>query len=237
MSEWEEGRTDIMKQKYTLNIADVQMNVVADIAPEQVSKIAGILDRKMREYYLNSRSCTKNEAALLCALEFCSERLELQSHTAELQTLNAKYETVLQALQDQNSQLKVELEKLKSENTLLRSLITTRVPAADTPPVQAAGTAQGMAQGPAKAPAKGQTLAARETPLPESTPSPVSAADFLHEVATATESIPGVAQTPPPAAPNPKIPPVEPRTAEGSEADKRRSRMGSMFDLLSFDDD
>lgn len=196
-----------MKQKYTLNIADIQLNVVADMAPEQVDKIAGILDRKMREFYLNSRFCTKNEAALLCALEFCSERLELQSRTSELQALNAKYETVLKALQERNGELNQELEKLKSENTLLRSLITTKAPAGIP----------------------------TEAPATEPTPSPVSAADFLHEVATATESAPGTDRAPQPAAP--KTPQPEARPADSADADKRRSRMGSMFDLLSFDDD
>ena len=212
-----------MKQKYTLNIADIQLNVVADMAPEQVDKIAGILDRKMREFYLNSRFCTKNEAALLCALEFCSERLELQSRTSELQALNAKYETVLKALQERNGELNQELEKLKSENTLLRSLITTKAPAGIP----------------------------TEVPATEPTPSPVSAADFLHEVATATESAPGTdraSQPVPGAAGQPTAPKAsqpesrpegrpEGRPADSADADKRRSRMGSMFDLLSFDDD
>ena len=65
-----------MKNKYALTIADIQLDVLSEAPQNEVDKISGIVDRKMREIYLNSRSCTRNEAALLCALEFCAERLE-----------------------------------------------------------------------------------------------------------------------------------------------------------------
>ena len=40
-----------MKQKYVLNIADLQINVVTSAPAEDVEKISGMLDRKMREIY------------------------------------------------------------------------------------------------------------------------------------------------------------------------------------------
>ena len=62
-----------MKQKYTLNIADLQLSIISDAPAEEVQKLSGILDRKMREIYLKSR-CPKTEAALLCALEAVADR-------------------------------------------------------------------------------------------------------------------------------------------------------------------
>lgn len=115
-----------MKQKYSLNIADIQLDVVADAAPEEVERIAGMLDRKMREIYLHSRSCTKNEAALLCALEFCSERLAGQDRLNELEELSGKYSEVLKLIREKNEELAGEAEKLRSENALLRSLLTDK---------------------------------------------------------------------------------------------------------------
>ena len=76
-----------MKKKYALVISDVEMNVVTDAPWESVEKIVGILDRKMRDINLKSYRCTKNQAALLCALEYCSEKLELQERNAELEEL------------------------------------------------------------------------------------------------------------------------------------------------------
>lgn len=64
------------------------MNVVCDESPEAVEAIVGILDRKMREITLHSRRCSKNEAALLCALDYCAENLKLQKEVNALKKSN-----------------------------------------------------------------------------------------------------------------------------------------------------
>jgi AraC-like DNA-binding protein len=38
-----------MKKKYSLSIADVELNVTVDEAPETVEYIVGVIDRKMRD--------------------------------------------------------------------------------------------------------------------------------------------------------------------------------------------
>lgn len=79
-----------MKQKYTITIADVQMNIITDEAPEAVETVVGILDRKMREISLKSGNrCPKNEAALLCALDYCAERTKLQEIVNKLEAERA----------------------------------------------------------------------------------------------------------------------------------------------------
>ena len=154
-----------MKNKYALTIADIQLDVLSEAPRDEVDKIAGIVDRKMREIYLHSRSCTKNEAALLCALEFCSERLAGQGRLAELEELTAKYEQVLQVFRDKCQGLTDDLEKLRSENELLRALLTDKEKAgAATDPTDSAGTA--------------------EPPAPVK---PVSAKEFLRQVTDGDE--------------------------------------------------
>lgn len=169
-----------MKQKYTLMIGDLQLNVVADANREEVEKLAGILDRKMREIYLHSRGCSKNEAALLCALEFCSERMELQTRAADMETRNQKYAVVLENFKKQTEEQNAEIERLQAENAVLRSLIT----------------------------GKGGTIPEPAVPVPPS--------QFLEEVAEAQYG-----ETAPAEAPVPKA---------------KRSRVGSMFDQLSFEE-
>ena len=104
-----------MKQKYTITIADVQMNIVTDEDSEAVASIAGVIDRRMREIYLQSGNrCPKTEAALLCALDYCAERNRLQA-------LVSDYEA--QLAETDAAGLKEELEVLKAENeTLQKSL-------------------------------------------------------------------------------------------------------------------
>lgn len=182
------GRMDTMKQKYTLNIADLQISVISDAPAEDVTKIGGILDRKMREIYLKSR-CPKTEAALLCALECVADRISLTEKTAELEDKCVKYGVVLEGLKDRNAELTAELERMRNENAVLRSLLT-----------QGGGT----------------------VPV---APQPISPTEFLSRVADAQNDTP--APAPVADAPAEPFPAEEPR---------RRSRVGSMFEQLSFGD-
>lgn len=152
-----------MKQKYSLNIADIQLDVVTEAESAEVEKIAGMLDRKMREIYLHSRNCTKNEAALLCALEFCADRLAGQERLAELEELSEKYSEVLKVIREKNAELGEEVEKLRSENTLLRSLLTDK----------------------GEHPTETVVLPTEATPEAEPVAKPVSAKEFLRRVADA----------------------------------------------------
>ncbi len=96
-----------MKQKYTIMIADVQMNIVTDETPENVEAIVGILDRRIREIYLQSGNrCPKNEAALLCALDYCAERNRLQ------ETVNKLEE---EKKNDESEALRAEVARLADE--------------------------------------------------------------------------------------------------------------------------
>ena len=175
-----------MKQKHTLNIADFRITVISDAPAEEVAKISGILDRKMREIYLKSR-CPKTEAALLCALECVADRVSLTEKTAELEDKCIKYSVVLDGLKDRNAELTAELERMRNENAVLRSLLT-----------QGGGT----------------------VPV---APQPISPTEFLSRVADAQNE---------PVAPAAE----EPVEAAPAEEPRRRSRVGSMFEQLSFGD-
>ena len=74
-----------MKQKYTITISDVQMNVISDESPEAVEALVGLVDRKMREITGSSSRLPKSEAALLCALDYCSERIKAQRKVKALE--------------------------------------------------------------------------------------------------------------------------------------------------------
>ncbi len=102
-----------MKQKYTITISNVQMNVVSDESPEAVEALVGLVDRKMKDICGGSNMVPKSEAALLCALDYCSERIKSQRKVKALETKLAYTETALEELELENEQLKRELEELR----------------------------------------------------------------------------------------------------------------------------
>ncbi len=117
-----------MKQKYTLSIADVELNVTVDESPETVEYIVGVIDRKMRDILLHSKYCPKTQAALLCALDLCADKLKareeadaLEEKVAELnerlKEADEKYsraQNLSQALEREKTRFEIENMKLKA---------------------------------------------------------------------------------------------------------------------------
>lgn len=179
------------KKRYSLSIADMQINIISDAAPEEIDQLVGILDRKMREINLKSRACSKNEAALLCALEFCAGNLSMKERISALEEREEKYAIILEGFKTKTAKLENDTEELRRENALLRSLLA------------------------------GNGTAPAAEPLPEI--NPVSPTEFLAAVADAQNEASAEAEA------------VEEKPEEKPKA-KVRSRVGSMFDLLSFNE-
>jgi cell division protein ZapA (FtsZ GTPase activity inhibitor) len=75
-----------MKQKYTLTVANSQINIVTEMSKEEIDDIVGIVDRRIREIHLYSKTCSRTDAAMLLCLDYCAENLE---HQKTLKSLNA----------------------------------------------------------------------------------------------------------------------------------------------------
>lgn len=119
-----------MKQKYTLTIADMQINVVTEAPKESIDRIVGILDRKVRDILLKSKRCSRNEAALLCALDFCADKMQIKESLDELESEAEGLRADLQAAIEKAEKAErvasdVEKEKirLEAENKKLYALL------------------------------------------------------------------------------------------------------------------
>ena len=236
-----------MKKKYTLVISDVEMNVVTDAPWESVEKIVGILDRKMRDIHLKSYRCTKNQAALLCALEYCSEKLELQARNDELEEIAEQDAATIAEKEQRIAELEEELAKLHGENEIMHNILeraaastkrmmghqepaaqpaeepVAEAPAAQEKPVaeQPAVEEEPVVEAPAQEPEQLTVDFARaEQPAPEAEPVAevnTKAAQVLEEIADSQTDVPRV-------------------KAKVKKPKSNRSRVGSMFDLLTFND-
>ncbi|MGM9683361.1 MAG: cell division protein ZapA, partial [Eubacteriales bacterium] len=63
---------------------------------------------------LKSKRCSKSEAALLCALDYCSDKIKAQRKIKSLETKLALTEAAMEELQQENSQLHEELGAKKN---------------------------------------------------------------------------------------------------------------------------
>ena len=199
-----------MKQKYTLNIANIQLSIVTDASVEEVEHIRGLLDRKIREITTKSR-CPKTEAILLCAMEFAADRMGMQDQTTLLEERCDKYEIVLEGLKERTREQTAEIERLRQENAVLRSLVTTGSGAVAPDPISPSAffaevaDAQAVPVDPAAKPAKADKPAKPAKPA-----NPTDSGDG--------DSDAPVAELP-----------TEPKRT-------RSSRVGLMFEQLSFDE-
>lgn len=102
-----------MKQKYRITIADIEMNVISDESPEAVEALVGLVNRKMNDIMGPGRQCPKSEAALLCALDYCSERIKSQRRLKAMENKLAFTEAALEEAEAEAEALRRELETLK----------------------------------------------------------------------------------------------------------------------------
>ncbi len=104
-----------MKQKYTITVSGVEMNVICEESPESIEAMVGMVDRKIKEIS-SGGGCSKTEAALLCALDYCADKIKTQRKVKSLESRLSVSEGTVEELEAENQELRDEIEKLKSKN-------------------------------------------------------------------------------------------------------------------------
>ena len=107
-----------MKSKYTLTVANSQINIVTEMSKEEIDSILGIVDRRIREIHLHSKNCSRTDAALLLCLDYCAEKIELQK-TIKLYDAQLERLTLLNEAQEKEiASLTREIESLRASLNL-----------------------------------------------------------------------------------------------------------------------
>lgn len=89
-----------MKEKYILTVDEIKICVRSDESAEKIEEVEDTVNRRLRAIHASAKNCSKVEAALICALDFCSENMEYRK----------KYEAALAEIES----LKRSLEILKN---------------------------------------------------------------------------------------------------------------------------
>lgn len=212
-----------MKQKYTITVADMDLNIISDASPDEVENIVGILDRKMRDINLKSPRCTKNEAALLCALSYCSERIAMQEAFKKVEKDAFRFAADNEKLKKQIESLEGEIANLRKDADVMRSilerstLVTEEAPAKEKPAHKLPA-----------AKAEEEQLSAFDAPVAEEP----AATQPVAPVPTAIPASAEAEEVSQPAAP------VEESDDSASKKNQKsgKNRVGNMFDMLIYSD-
>ncbi len=112
-----------MKQKYAITVADMELNIISDASPDEVENIVSILDRRMRDINLKSPRCTKNEAAILCALAYCSERIAMQEAFKKVEKDAFRFAGENEKLKQTIESMQLEMDNLRKDAAVMRSIL------------------------------------------------------------------------------------------------------------------
>ena len=213
-----------MKQKYSITVADMELNIISDASPDEVENIVGMLDRRMRDINLKSPRCTKNEAAVLCALSYCSERIAMQEAFKKVEKDAFRFAGENEKLKKTIEGMQEELDRLRQDASVMRSILDRASISATSAP----------------SPAEKPKYVPKPFKKPEEEPAQISAFDNLPPLPE-EEPIPTPVQPTAPVPAAAEAPVAEsdsaeqPAPAEDSKK-KPKSHIGNMFDLLTFSD-
>ena len=196
-----------MKQKYSITVADMELNIISDASPDEVENIVGMLDRRMRDINLKSPRCTKNEAAILCALAYCSERMAMQEAFKKVEKDAFRFSAENEKLKKTIEGLQEEVDNLRKDASVMRSILDHAAAA--------------------NAPVKEEKPKYVPKPFNKKAEEEQAQISVFEEAATAEEAIAEVA----PAEEAPVV--VEETTSQKSTS---KNRVGAMFDFLTFSD-
>ena len=84
-----------MKQRYQIQVAGMVFPIVTEDEEDYTRAVARTVDERINSMVLKNTSCTKTKAAILCAMDYCSEAAQLKVKNEELEEKIKKLERAL----------------------------------------------------------------------------------------------------------------------------------------------
>ena len=104
-----------MKKKYTLTVANSQIDIVTEENKETIDSIVGIVDRKIREVYLHSKGeCSRTNAAILVCLDYCAEKMDMQKALKNANAQIDRLTSLNELAEKEKAALEREIEALRA---------------------------------------------------------------------------------------------------------------------------
>lgn len=96
------------KKRYDLEIAGVEMAVISDEREEFVRRLASELDAGINAITGVNKRCSKLDAAILCALDYASDKIKAEKRVRNLEAQVALYDANLRRMKEENARLRGE---------------------------------------------------------------------------------------------------------------------------------
>ena len=93
------------KKKYSVKIADVDMNIITDEREDIVMRLVSLIDGEIKGITAQSRNYSKIDAAILVALDHASNRLKAEKRVRNLEAQIALYDANLRRMREENIKL------------------------------------------------------------------------------------------------------------------------------------
>jgi cell division protein ZapA (FtsZ GTPase activity inhibitor) len=89
-----------------------------------VETLVSTVDRRMRDIAVMSPRLSKSESAILCAIDYCADKLKGETHAKEMEQQIAALSAELETLKQAHAELIAEAEEVRRENRVMNALIS-----------------------------------------------------------------------------------------------------------------
>lgn len=102
------------KKRYEIEVAGVQLAILSDEREDFIKNIVEALDKQIREITVASKRSSNLDAAILCALEYYSEKVKAEKRARNLEAQISLYDANLRRFRDENSSLREKLAAVEN---------------------------------------------------------------------------------------------------------------------------
>ena len=100
-----------MKEKVYVEIAGIKLGIVTEDGASYVERIASTVEEQITAMIKSQRNCSLVEAALFCAMNFCSQGSDDSMKVRNLETQVALYQANLNRMRRENEELRARLNE------------------------------------------------------------------------------------------------------------------------------
>lgn len=92
-----------MKERYNIEISGIQLTIVSDETEDFVNSIVARIDERVNDLVVRNKRCSKLDAALLCALDYCGEAVKAEKRIRNLEAQISLYDANIKRMREELS--------------------------------------------------------------------------------------------------------------------------------------